>query len=197
MLPSLPVSTWYGTIRLYMSADIFNFAAITEQFLLKWIEFIFTKSMLLSSALPRAVSCSTSFMDLAVLLLHTALKWLILLHSVHFFPWDRHCLRDGFYHNIYSLFCRHCCLCTLSSRAVLVCILCYFYFIKLFCLSEVVHDGRLGSLDPYSFSPAQHIFTSYFCIPMYFVCSLIISLNISVSFRPWVNCSFNCLSSSL
>ena len=49
MLPSLPVSTLYGTIKLFLSADIFKFAVITKQFLLKLIEFIFTKSMLLSS----------------------------------------------------------------------------------------------------------------------------------------------------
>ena len=35
MLPSLPVSTLYGTITLFIPADIFNFTVITEQFLLK------------------------------------------------------------------------------------------------------------------------------------------------------------------
>ena len=47
MLPLLPVSTLYGTITLFLLADVFKSAFITEWFLLKWIEFIFTKSMLL------------------------------------------------------------------------------------------------------------------------------------------------------
>ena len=48
--------------------------------------------MTFSSALSWAASCSTSFMVLALLLLHTALKWPILLHSVHLFPYAGHCL---------------------------------------------------------------------------------------------------------
>ena len=50
-LPSLPMSTLYGTITLFWPADIFRFAVYMEQFLLKRTEFIFTKSMLFSSAL--------------------------------------------------------------------------------------------------------------------------------------------------
>ena len=46
ILPSLPESTLYGTIKLFGPADIFKFAVIMEQFVLKGIEFIFTKSML-------------------------------------------------------------------------------------------------------------------------------------------------------
>ena len=54
-----------------------------------------------------------------------------------------------------------------------------------------------ASLGLHSFSPAQHILTHYLCVFPYFVSSLIISANMSVSFRPWINCSFNCPSSSL
>ena len=49
--------------------------------------------MLFSSALSWAASCSTFLMVLALLLLHTTLKWPILLHSVYLFPYARHCLR--------------------------------------------------------------------------------------------------------
>ena len=49
------MSTLYGTIILFMPAEIFNFTVITEWFLLKQIEFIFTESMLLSSTLSWAV----------------------------------------------------------------------------------------------------------------------------------------------
>ena len=35
MLSSLPVPNLYGTITLFMPADIFNFAVISKQFLLK------------------------------------------------------------------------------------------------------------------------------------------------------------------
>ena len=37
-------------------------------------------------------SCSTFFMALVLLLLHTTWKWPILLHSMHVFPYARHCL---------------------------------------------------------------------------------------------------------
>ena len=49
--------------------------------------------MLFSFALSWAASCSTSFTDWALLLLHTALKWSLLLQSVHLFPYAGHCLR--------------------------------------------------------------------------------------------------------
>ena len=51
MLPSLPVSTSYSTIRLILFVDVFRFAVITEFLLLKLIEFIFIESMLPSSTL--------------------------------------------------------------------------------------------------------------------------------------------------
>ena len=66
-----------------------------------------------------------------------------------------------------------------------------------FCLSEAVHNGILNSLGFYSFNPANtfSLVTSVSsCILM---SSLIISANMSVSFRLWINCSFNCLSISL
>ena len=49
--------------------------------------------MLFSSALSFAASCSTLFTAGALLLLHTTLKWPILLNSVHLFPYAGHCLR--------------------------------------------------------------------------------------------------------
>ena len=129
---------------------------------------------------------------LVLLLLHTPLKQPIFPHSFHFFPYARHylwgwldlqywhaCFADIFYQYQWP------------SWTIFICCLWPFPFIKFFCLSEAIHNGRLGF---YSLSPAQHIFTSISCI---FVSSLIISANMSVSFRPWINCSFNCLSISL
>ena len=52
-----------------------------------------TNSMF-SLATPWTASCSTSFMALVLLLLHTAQKWPNLLHSVHIFLYARHCLRQ-------------------------------------------------------------------------------------------------------
>ena len=88
----LPVSTVYGTIILFGPSDVFKFTVSMEQFLLKWIELMLTESMLFSSTLSWTASCSTSFMTLALLLLHIALKCPILLHSVHVFPYAGHCL---------------------------------------------------------------------------------------------------------
>ena len=93
ILPSLPVSTLYGTIILFWPVDIFKLVVSMEWFLLNCIAFMLTGSMLFSPALSWTTSCCTSFTALVFLLLHTALKWPILLHSVHVFPNAGHCLR--------------------------------------------------------------------------------------------------------
>ena len=45
MFPSLPLSTLYGNIMLTRFDGVFRFAVITQQFLLKLKEFIFTVSI--------------------------------------------------------------------------------------------------------------------------------------------------------
>ena len=143
---------------------MFKLAVIMKQFFLN--EFILTESMLFSSVLSWAAPCCISFMALALLLLHTTLKWPILLHSVHLFPKAGYCLRGLLLPQyVYVSFAGI--LFAWVSRAVLVCDLYYFEFIKLLCLSEAVHDGRFGSLHFDSFCTGQHIFTRDFFIFMY------------------------------
>ena len=80
------------------------------------------------------------------------------------------------------------------SYVVFAGILSYSNFVKLFCLCYGSHNCCLGSLCLYPLHPWQNIFTGYGIISPY--CGKLLYYFISLSLIPWMNCSFNCLSSS-
>ena len=167
ILPLLPVSTLNGTIPLFGPVDVFKFAVIIEQFLLKGIKFIFTESMVFSSALFWAASCCTSFRALALLLLQCGSEVANFAAFCTSFPWARHCFWGWLLPQYLHICFMGVFVCLVSSRAVLVCDLHYFEFIKVLHLSEAVHDGGLGSSHFDYLYPGQHIFASDFFIFMY------------------------------
>ena len=75
-------------------AYIFNIAVNTGQCLLKCIEFMpyWVNSVFLSTILDFLLAPHHSQLWLFCCN-HTSLKWPILLHSVHVFPYAKHCLR--------------------------------------------------------------------------------------------------------
>ena len=78
-------------ICYFCTTDVFKFAVNMEQFLLKCTEFMLTISMS-PPVLSCVISCFISFTALVFWLLHTLLKWLTLLQSLHVLPYARHCL---------------------------------------------------------------------------------------------------------
>ena len=140
--------------------------------------------MLLSSALPWAVSCSTSFKALALLLLHTPLKWLILPESVHFFPYAGHCFW-GWLDPEYLHVCLAGILCVQMIFLVCLCmslslfLICQISFVsvRLFIMAD--SDLWASSLlaQQTTFSLVTSVYSSLL------VRSTFISANMSVSFR--------------
>ena len=143
------------------------------------------------------VSCSTSFTALVPLLLQTFWKWPILLHSMHIFPYTRHCL-GGCVLPQYLQVCLNGVLdyigpLGLSMWAYLATQILSNSFVSVMalitaawvlCASILFAHDKIFSLVMVSF-------------PFIVVNAFIISPNISLSLSPCMNCSFNCLSSSL
>ena len=80
MFPSLPVPTLFQTVITTFFDDNFRFAIIMEWLVL--MELIFTVSMSLSCSWLSF--CTRLLTALILELLHTSLKWFILLHFFHF-----------------------------------------------------------------------------------------------------------------
>ena len=145
--------------------------------------------MLFSPSLSWTVSCSILCMALVLLLLHTALKWPVLLHSVQVFPYARYCLWGMAVTTVSAcLFHGHLCV---SSGTVLV------YIFDTFILSNSFAFVRLFMTADWAFcAPTLFAHANTFWLSFIFVSSKIISPSISVSFKPCMDCSFSCLSSS-
>ena len=168
MLPSLPVSTLYVAITLFLFANVFKFAVITEQFSLKCIEFIFTKSMLLSSILSvldcllfhlihdsgsPAPTHSSELAHFAAVCTLPSIGWALSLGMAVFII-------------IACLLCGHyMCMDGLLGLSLHVA----FIILKLSnsCVSgcSFLQTGLFGLL---LFRPAQYLLSCYLCIFLYF-----------------------------
>ena len=166
-----------------------------EQFLLNCTEFMLTNSMS-SSVLSCTVSCSISFTTLFLMLLWTFQKWSILLHSVHIFPYARHCLGgyvlpqylhvcfDGMLDCVGPFgFSLWACLATQIWSNSFVSVLVLIVTAWALCASTIFTYDKIFSLVMVSFT-------------LTVVSSFIISPNIYLSLSLWMICSFNCLSRS-
>ena len=91
-LPSLPVSILYRISNAVLPACISKCAVISDCFLLKHNELTLTwfLCLLLGSLAPSLISTSCTMQLL--LLLHTFLKFPILPHAAHIFPYAGHSL---------------------------------------------------------------------------------------------------------
>ena len=193
MLFPLPVSVLYGTIILLLPTHVSNSTVNYDQFL-----FICTESMLTVSILPSLyswdVSNSISFIALLLLLQHTFLKCPILPHPHMSFHTLATVSAGTLFHNIdmagaamsdqleflqylpllFLIFFLSNCLDSVNLFNTVVCTLC------------------ASTLFAYASTPPFVMWSSLLVA----VRSSIISSNICLSFRPWMNCSFSSLSNS-
>ena len=144
-----------------------------------------------SSVLSCNVSYSTSFIALVLLLLHTFQKWPILLHSMHIFPYAGHCL-SGWVLPQYLHIC---------FDGVLGCVdllwLSLWEYLDILILSNSFITADWALCTSSIIFAHDKIFSLVIVTFLFVVVSsLIISPSIFLSFSPWINCSFKCLSSS-
>ena len=194
IFPSLPVSILYGITMLLLHMHICNLAVSIDQFLVKHTELILTISRL-SSVYSCDTSLSISLTILFFLLQQTFGKCLnfiaICAHlAIHWaLPW----LVDP---PQYLHGCRSVLWCT----DVLA--LFSFTFLDSFISSNCIDSINVfntaawalcaSTLLAHASTPPLVIQSSFFVA----VNSFIISSNIHLSFRPWINCSLSCLLTS-
>ena len=129
-------------------------------------------------------SCSTSWTALCIMLLHTAFKWFILLHSSHHLQYTGHLwggwLDPQYLHMFVWLCCGLCLYFDFFSDQMALDSWCIF---KLFKTTVCV----LWASTHHAYISTWLLVTSVF--PSLFVSSLIISIIMAMSFSPYINCS--------
>ena len=194
MLPLLPVSILYRIIILLVPACISNSAINNDQFLFRCTESILTVSIL-SLLYSLDISTSMSFTALSLLLWHTLLKCLVLPQPAHVFLYAGHCL-SGCTPPQYW----HGCCCDVQPTRALT--LSSFGLKDIFTLSNcldsvsVSHTAACTLYTPTLFAQASTPLLVKWSSLLVTVSSFMISSNICLSLRPWMNCSLSCLSIS-
>ena len=141
-------------------------------------------SIWLSASVYTSISCCTLRTVLFLTLLLTALWWFILLHPLHFFPYAGHLWGgwlDPQYLHVLFWFC---------------CGFCLYFFALVIILHQILGIPLSNSevlfvfFGPLLTFPKEVLVTSLFSP---FVSSIVISTIMPLSFRLWINWSFNYL----
>ena len=193
ILPSLPASILCGITILLGSVCISNSAINNDQFFFKWAESILTVSI--SPSLSWDISTYISFTTLSFLLWHTFLKCPVLPQPEHVFPHAGHCLSTCTPPQYW-----YDCHCDVQITGALA--LSSFGLFAIFTLLNCLDSVRVSNTVACTLCASTH-FAHASTPPLVIwssllvaVSSVMISSNMCLSLRLWMNCSLSYLSIS-